>query len=343
MPTMLHAAVMDGCFPSAVAAVGDRDQVLRISWAGGADANTLFDVASLTKIVSTTMLALLAIEEGELTLYDRLPRFFDAPPDKADISIIDIMTHTAGFEPSFALTDKTDNPDDAADVILRYPLVSKPDGVPRYSCMGFILLGVLLERMYGSPLDTLARARVFEPLGMSRTCFNPLETLQDLPKDAPDAANIAPTEIDPATGIAFRGVVHDEKARFMHGVAGNAGVFSDIGDMIRFASMLARNGKGLLSPATLRKATRNYTPGQDVHRGLGFHLAGPPENYMGDLFPASSFGHTGFTGTSVAVDPETGFYAILLTNRVHPTRDNDKIQRFRRCFHNRVYAAYTGY
>ena len=313
----------------AAAAVGVKDQVLRVCVAGGANIKTRFDLASLTKVVSTAMLALLAIEEGNLTLYDRVARFFEAPADKGDITILELMTHTGGFTPSFHLWEITDAPEDAAGCILRYPLAAKPDGTPRYSCMGFILLGKILEKVYGTPLNTLAQSRVFEPLGMRQTGYNP------------SGGNIAPTEIDPATGAALCGVVHDENARFLRGVSGNAGVFSDIGDMVRFASMLAMAGKGLLSPATLRMATHNYTPCYDVHRGLGFHLAGTPENFLGDLFPAASFGHTGFTGTSLAVDPESGLYAVLLTNRVHPTRENEKHIRFRRCFHNRVYAEYS--
>ena len=325
---MLRSAVNDGCFPWAVAAVGRRDRVMARAAAGGADLQTRFDMASVTKILAPTMLALLAIERGSLTLYDKVSRFFDAPADKADITILELMTHTAGFEPHFFLSDETDDPNEAARAILRLPLAAERDGTPRYSCMGFILLGKILEKIYGVMLDEAARTHVFEPLGMLRTGYKP------------SGGNIAPTEVDPVTGIALCGVVHDENARFLRGVSANAGVFSDIGDMILFASMLAQESNGFLSPATLRKAIRNYTPGHDVHRGLGFHLAGTPENFMGDLFPDSSFGHTGFTGPSIAVDPETGLYAILLTNRVHPTRENDKHLRFRRCFHNSVYAGF---
>ena len=136
-------------------------------------------------------------------------------------------------------------------------------------------------------------------------------------------------------------MVHDENARFLRGVSANAGVFSNIEDMIRFCTMLSKNGDGFLSTALMKKATVNYTPGFDVHRGLGFHMAGTEYNYMGDLFPVCSFGHTGFTGTSVAVDPTTGFYVILLSNRVHPTRENLKLFPFRRRLHNALYAAFS--
>jgi len=326
---MLAEGVREGCFPAGVAAVGVGDKILATYAAGDADLGTRFDMASLTKVLSPTMLALGALEDGTLTLHDPLSLFFDTPADKANITVKQLMTHTGGFAPTFLLETETDDPADAAACILRHPLQYRPGDMACYSCLGYILLGKVLEAVYTAPLDTLARTRVFMPLGMGRTEYNPSGT------------NIAPTEVDPQTGIACCGGVHDENARFLGGVSGNAGVFSDVGDMLRFASMLATGGGGFLSPATLRKAIHNYTQGQAVHRGLGFHLAGTPENYMGDLFPNTAFGHTGFTGTSLAVDPETGLFAVLLTNRVHPSRANERLFRFRRRFHNKVYASFT--
>ncbi|GHU65920.1 serine hydrolase [Clostridia bacterium] len=291
---------------------------------------TRFDMASCTKTFSATPLTLLAIEDGELTLYDTVSRFFaEAPPDKADITILQLLTHTAGFTPHYFIENDVDDPSRAVESILRTTLLDQPAGTPAYSCIGFILLGKILEKIYGAPLDQLAAERVFQMLGMANTSYNP------------SGDNIAPTEVDSATGIAWRGIVHDENARFLRGVSANAGVFSDITDTAKYCAMLACGGNGYISRVMLSKAIRNYTPGHDVHRGLGFHLAGPPLNYMGDLFPPESFGHTGFTGTCFAVDPHTGLYAALLTNRVNPTRDNEKMPRFRRVFHNRVYAAFS--
>jgi CubicO group peptidase (beta-lactamase class C family) len=193
--------------------------------------------------------------------------------------------------------------------------------------MGYILLGFILEKVYGKPLDSLTQELVLTPLHMDHTGYRP------------SGGNIAATEVDAATGIPWQGTVHDENARFMKGVSANAGLFSDLGDVMRFAKMLASGGAPLLSPATLRLAIKDRTPEHAVHRGLGFHVSGGPGSFMGDLFPAVSFGHTGFTGTSLAVDPETGLYAVLLTNAVHPKRGNPAVQRFRRLFHNRVFAA----
>lgn len=324
---MLEDAVSDGVFPSAVAAVGVRDQVMATVSVGDATPETRFDMASVTKVMATTMLALMALEEGALTLQDSLSQYFPAPADKADITIFELLTHTGGFTPSFWLFSEINSPSEAAAAILRHPLEARPDGTPRYSCMGFILLGKLLEGIYGKPLDVLAQERVFAPLGMSHTGYNP------------QGGNIAPTEVDLETGIAWCGVVHDENAQFMGGVSGNAGVFSDIADCCRFAAMLAAGDDGFLSPATLRKAITDYTPNAEEHRGLGFQVGGKANSFMGDLFPAASFGHAGFTGTSLLVDPTSGLYAILLSNRIHPTRENEGLTRFRKIFHNRIYAA----
>lgn len=335
LENLIDKGLADGAFPSAAAAIGIKGDVLAAYCAGSTrlqggtpvNADTLYDMASLTKILSPTMIALRAIEEGRLTLDDTVGRFFDAPADKRDISVRQLMTHTGGFTPAFSLRAEAADPSDAVRAILAHPLEGAP-GVPRYSCMGYILFAKMLEKLYSQPLDKLADSMVFSPLGMTGTCY------------LPHSDNIAATEINRLTGKLICGVVHDENARLLGGVSGNAGVFSSLNDMIRFTSMLAQNGGGYLSPATLSMAIRNYTPGCESHRGLGFHLGGVIQNYLGDLFPPESFGHTGFTGTSIAVDPHTGFYAVLLTNRVHPTRENTGVLRFRRAFHNAVYAAY---
>ena len=332
----LDRGVREGCFPGAQAACGRGDEVFAlcvrgVKELGGSevDADTLFDMASLTKLLAPTMIALKAIDAGVITLYDTLGYWFsdDAPEDKKDITVYQLMTHTGGFEPSFRLDRLGIEPKDAVKAILASKLVSKPGEKVNYSCMGYITLGKLLEKAYGENLKTLSEKMVFGPLGMKHTGYLPV------------SANVAATEIDPATGKAIKGVVHDENARFLGGISANAGVFSNVGDMILFCRMLAGGGKGFLSPAVFEKAIRCHTPDDtDSHRGLGFHLGGTEFNYMGDLFPACSFGHTGFTGTCIAVDPTTGFWVILLTNRVHPTRENFGLFRFRRALHNALYA-----
>ena len=337
LKALIEKGLADGCYPGAVAACGDRGGGLGVCsvgtlWTDGptVDRQTRYDMASLTKVLSPTMLALRAWEEGELTLWDPLERFFDSvPEDKQGITVWHLMTHTAGFTPSFRLDAACAEPAGALNAILSRPLAAPPGGEPRYSCMGYIVLGKALETLYGQPLDALARERIFEPLGMRETGY------------LPQGGNIAATEVDSATGKARVGVVHDENARFLGGVSANAGVFSCVDDMCRFAQMLARGGDGFLSPVTLQNATRCHASGEGVRRGLGFHLGGTRENFMGELLPPDSFGHTGFTGTSLVVEPKSGFYAVLLTNRVHPTRENLSLMRFRRAFHNALFAGYT--
>ena len=338
LDSLLEKGLEQGCYPGAVAACGCRGQVCAISYVGKisqdgpmTDRHTRYDMASLSKVLGPTMVALRAIEEGDLTLYDTLEMYLpDVPEDKRGITILQLMTHSAGFEPAFWLSEEAASPEDALRVLLEHPLDTPVGAEVHYSCMGYITLGKILETVYGKPLNVLAHERVFEPLGMANTCYCP-----------ENKENIAATEVDKETGSAWQGIVHDENARFLRGVSANAGVFSDIGDMIRLAQMLARGGDGYLSGAMVRKAISFQAGDENVRRGLGFHLAGTPENYMGDLLPETAFGHTGFTGTSLAIDPETGFFVILLSNRVHPTRENSRLFRFRRRMHNMLYAAYT--
>ena len=333
---MLEAAVSKGVFPAGAAAWGVQGRAVEIRCAGQARPDTRFDLASLSKVLGPGMLALRGLQQGELTLEDTVADFLPAPPDKAGITLRQLLTHTAGLIPFYPIYEELSDPSRALESIFGRPLASEPGGAPAYSCIGFILLGKLLEALYGSPLDVLAREKVFVPLGMRDTGYRPLN-------DAIETAaeSFAPTEVDPATGAAWQGVVHDENARFLGGAAGNAGIFSTVRDMAKFAAMLACGGDGFLSPATLRAATVNHTPGCAERRGLSFQLASAG-TFFGDLFPEASFGHAGFTGASMAVDPTTGFFAVLLTNRVHPTRDNASHTRFRRIFHNRLYAAFSG-
>lgn len=317
-----------GAYPAAALAVGLGQQTFVRQCFGDCREGTLFDMASLSKILGTTMIALRYLEQGKLRLYDTVGAFFpDAPADKREITILQLMTHTGGFAPHFYLSEMCDDPGKAAQAILAHPLETAPGGEPTYSCMGYILLGKILESIGGKPLDVLAQSEVFDPLGLTHTTYHP-------------SGDIAPTELDPATGALLRGIVHDENARFLRGISGNAGVFSDLEDMCRFAKMLVGDGslpgeRAYLSPVTLAAARRNRTlHSQGEYRGLGFNLAGSPSNFLGDLMSPRAYGHTGFTGTSLAIDPDTGLWVVLLTNRVCPTRDNVLLVRLRSLIHN---------
>lgn len=351
---LVKEAVQNHIIPSAALAIGIRDTLyVHEAWGTtsftpqGKPVNeeTLYDMASMTKIMSTGMIALKLLESGELDLADSIAKYLgnDIPEDKKSISIFHLMTHTSGLPAHILLEEHIKNPADAAAVILNTPLVAPAGTAVIYSCMGFILLGKILERILSGRLDALAERLVFRPLGMDATSYHTLSNGK-LP-DPSLSANTAFTEKDPKTGQWLCGIVHDENARFLNGVAGNAGVFSNLRDGILFARMLACGGETpdgrFLASSTFQAAVHNYTPGQDENRGLAFHLANGYQSYSGAFFDQGAFGHTGFTGTHLLVSPKTGLYVLLLTNRVHPTRDNNAQLRLRRVLHTTAYAALT--
>lgn len=326
--SLVRQGLEQGAYPAAALAAGIGETVCLKRTYGSCTENTLFDMASVSKIIAPTMVAFRFLEEGRIRLYDCVADFFpDAPADKRDITVLQLLTHTGGIPAHFLLSDYTSDPEDAARVILSHPLAQAPGGDPIYSCMGYILLGKILEQVGGAPLDRLSQEYVFDPLDMKHTTYRP-------------SGDIAPTELDPATGRLLQGVVHDENARFLNGISANAGVFSDLDDMIRFTRMLSMGGRlpdgsRYLSPAMMKAALMNRTPhSRGEFRGLGFNLAGSPKNFLGDLMSPRSYGHTGFTGTSIALDPDTGLWVVLLTNRVCPTRENVTAVRLRTLIHN---------
>lgn len=337
---LIEEGLKDGVFPSAALAIGVHDRLLLMeTWGKTSIADnshevttkTYYDMASVTKIIGASMVAFKFIEGGKLRLNDFVRTFFPVPPDKDEMKIIHLMTHTSGLPDHFFLEKCIDDPKDAAKAVLSAPLVHNIGEQTLYSCMGYILLGKILEEIGGQPLDKLVEKYVFEPLSLVNTTYRP------------HGDNICCTEWNEATNSFLCGVVHDENSRFLNGISANAGIFSTIEDMAVFAEMLAcngrHNGKIYLTPGMLRRATSNHTKGCSQNRGLGFQIAGDEAEFMGDLRHPSSFGHNGFTGTSIMVDPSNGLYVVLLTNRVHPTRENVKLIRFRNLLHNCVYAS----
>lgn len=337
---IMRQAVTDHAFPGGVLLVGQGEKVLfRRSYGRlgptesepAVNEQTRFDIASLTKPLVVAMIALRALEAGKLCLWDKLGTFVDAPEDKRGITIRQLLTHTAGFPGGFHLWRMTGDSSLATELLLGARLIAPPGTRVQYCCAGFLLLGQLLECLYGQSLSELATQEVFWPLRMTRTGYRP------------DGDNIAPTERQ-ADGTLLRGVVHDENARFLGGVAGNAGVFSTADDLALFLQMLAAEGRlpggtRYLSAPTVRLAMTNQTPELGHARGLGFDLPAYDDGYTGDLFPRETVGHTGFTGASLTLDPTDGLYVVLLSNRVCPSRENSSIYRVRRLVHNAVYAA----
>lgn len=341
---LLERGVKEGDFPSATAAVGNKDKVYKICQFGkaslypkvlGLDRETLYDLASLTKVVGTTMLAMRFLEKGLITLHDRvveyIPEFKN--DEKERITLFHLLTHTSGLPSHLPLYELCSDYEDAIRYISDVELDYLPGTQVRYSDLGFIVLGYVLEQIGGESLDVLCRRYVFMPLGMLHTCFNPTTD------------NVAATEIDKVSGKVVIGECHDENGRFFGGVSGHAGLFSNIDDMIKFGTVLINGGKidgrTFLSPVTFRTMIKNYTNTLNEDRALGWCVKGDKERISsgGDIISSKAFGHTGFTGTSIWIDIENDIYVILLTNRVHPSRDNNYIVRFRRVFHNCIWAS----
>jgi CubicO group peptidase (beta-lactamase class C family) len=336
-----------GAAPGAAWVVGSREGILEQGTAGilgqglgPVRADTRYDLASITKIF-VTLGAMRMFEDGLLRLEDTVGRFIpawagDRDYPKGNISLFELMTHTSPIASLLNLFLYAHNREDMLEAIRRsVPRSDSPDTV-KYTCEGYILLGEILSRIDGAPLDELIRRRVLDPLGLADTGY--------LPPAQPPAAlgeRIAPTEYSAWRGGMVRGQVHDENAVVMGGISGNAGIFATAADLAKIALMMLQCGAsgGFLHRATIGLMTRNYTPGKGQHRGLGWMMAGPGAP-AGDLMSSRSFGHTGFTGTSIWVDPEPGLFGVLLANRIHPTRENEKIFRVRSIFHNLIILNY---
>jgi uncharacterized protein YbbC (DUF1343 family) len=275
-------------------------------------ADTIFDAASLTKVLATTPAIMKLFEQGKIALSDSVTTYLpEFQGGKSAITVRDLMTHFSGLRPDLDLVPAWTG----YDTGIRKALAEKSQAPPGerfvYSDIDFELLGEIVRRVSGKPLDQYAREVVFEPLGMRETAFRP---------PASWIPRIAPTENDPATGKPFRGIVHDPTARYMGGVAGHAGVFTTADDIARYAQMLLGAGPRIFSPLTVtRFTTPNSPPDQPVLRGLGWDIDSPYSAPRGELYPIGSYGHTGFTGTSLWVDPTSKSYVILMTNRVHPS------------------------
>lgn len=296
--------------------------------------DTLFDLASLSKVVSTSMVALKLIEAGKICPDDKIGKFLSYTGNYANCEIKHLMTHTSGLPsglPLFCLTHK--NGDVINSILESEPLYKVGNDVC-YSCMGYIVLQRILETAGNESLDNLAHKYVFTPLSMNNTCYNP------------NCENVAATELYPHNQEWATGHVHDENAYFLGGVAGNAGVFSTLDDMISFVGMcsekgIEKNGEIYLKMDIFESAIRNYTPGMREARGLGFQLKNGVAFPGGDLLSEGSFGHTGFTGTSFYIDKETGLWGILLTNAVHYGRQNrEEYFKVRRIFYDMIVTEY---
>ena len=337
--TLVEDAMRDGRLPGAVVVVGHAGEIVYEA-AFGARAvdgpgeamtpDTIFDLASLTKVVATTTSVMILVEEGRLRLGDRvatyLPEFSSHGKDR--ITVEHLLTHVSGLRPDLPLEEVFEG---AGTAIAR-----AADEVPEtgpgerfvYSDINFFVLGEIVRRVTGRTLDQFARDRIFRPLGMTDTGFNPPASLR--PRIAPTQP-CAPLAWPCGGGdgaVMLRGRVHDPTARRMGGVAGHAGLFSTAADLARFCRMLLGGGTlddvRILAPLTVARMTRVSTPPHLAdRRGLGWDLDSRFSSNRGDLFGVGSYGHTGFTGTSLWLDPTSDTFVVFLSSRLHPSGAGD--------------------
>jgi uncharacterized protein YbbC (DUF1343 family)/CubicO group peptidase (beta-lactamase class C family) len=334
---LVEAAIARHDLPGAVVLVGRGDAIV-YHHAFGQRAvrpspepmteDTIFDLASLTKVVATTTSVMKLVEEGRIRLNDPVAQFIPefARFGKDGITIRHLLTHTSGLRPDLELEVEFHGSAEAIRRACDEVPTARPGERFVYSDINFFLLGDIVGRVSGQTLDRYARAAIFDPLAMTETTFLPPESWRP---------RIAPTEACamlswPCSGDApfLRGVVHDPTSRRMDGVAGHAGLFSTAADLSRFCRMLLDGGRlgaaRILSPATVARMTSPATP-VEMHavRGLGWDIDSSYSSNRGELFPIGSYGHTGFTGTSLWLDPASKSYVIFLSNRVHPDGKGD--------------------
>jgi beta-glucosidase-like glycosyl hydrolase/CubicO group peptidase (beta-lactamase class C family) len=329
---VLDKAVADGAFPGAFAVVGRRDGALaqygagHLDWAPSPvpDERTLWDLASLTKVVATTSALMQLVEQGRVELDAPVQRYLPnwTGPNKERVTVRRLLTHSSGLPAWRPIYKEADSPDIAMGLVYATPLDTLPGVRMVYSDLGAILLGEIVRVVSGERIDAYFAKHVAGPLGMSETSWLPSSAL---------LGRIAPTEIDPWRQRHLRGEVHDENAFALGGVSAHAGLFSTARDLTRFARMCLNrgtlDGARIFEPATLDL----FTTVQDSafsNRALGWETPNG-QNSAGHLMKRPAFGHTGFTGTSIWIDPAHDLFIILLTNRVNPTRANTRITRVR--------------
>jgi uncharacterized protein YbbC (DUF1343 family) len=328
---IVQRAIATDHIPGAVVLIGNQERIIyRQAFGHRAlvprslpmTIDTIFDLASLTKVVATTIAVMQLVEKGELGLEDPISTYW---PDfntngKEKITVKDLLTHYSGLRPGLDLKPEWSGYDTALKMIVEEKPISTPGIQFIYSDINFQILGELVRRVCHQPLDEYCAEHIFKPLGMKDTGFNPSSILRQ---------HIAPTQYQHKNwGKMLWGEVHDPSSYNMGGVAGHAGLFSTADDLSLFAQMLLAggsiNGVRILSPLMVEKMTTPQTPpDRRVWRGLGWEIDSPFSSNRSGLPPAGSYGHIGFTGTSIFIDPVSKIYVIILTNQVHPDGRGD--------------------
>ena len=373
---LVLADIADKKLPGAVVIVGHKGKIVYRKAFGNRSlvptvekmtVDTIFDVASLTKVVATTTSIMILVEQGKLRLNDTIGKFIPDidDPEAKKVTIQQLLTHTSGYRPDFDLGEKWTGREGMLVALKKEKLRNPPGTRFVYSDIGFIVLGEIVHRLTGQRLSDLTREHYYPPLGMRTTMFRPIHA-----SNLPSPLQTAPTENirgqnsylgamfegdDVAGGRILRGLVHDPTAYRMGGIAGHAGLFSTADDLARFCQMLLNGGvvpavtganpsysegvkrlrrrdtlpigrvsARVLSAQTVARMTQPYVVSEDgATRGLGWDINTSFSSNRGELFPLGSFGHTGFTGTSIWIDPTSQTFVVFLSNRVHPDGKGD--------------------
>lgn len=337
---IVERAIKDRIFPGCSVAIGNHQGVLfargfgRLDYEGGAEVTpqTLYDLASVTKIVGTTSVVVTLVRDGKLSVTDPVskyvPEFLTAAKDETDkqrrakVTLEHLLTHSAGLPAWEPLYKKADGYDSMLKLVIATPLEVEPGTRTAYSDLGVMLLGEIAARIGGKRLTELEQERIFTPLGLHDTLRNPPTSL---------LTRIAPTESRGEGKGFWQGVVHDENARAGEGLTAHAGLFSTADDMALWSQEWLKGTRGE-SQIFPQKLVEQFTRRREIvagsSRALGWDT--PPGSAAGKKLSSHAFGHTGFTGTSVWIDPDADLYIVLLTNAVHPKRGDLRIQKVRR-------------
>lgn len=341
---LIQKAIIDSAFPGAVLLAAKDGEILHEKTYGNytydptspkVEFTSIFDLASVSKVVGTTTAAMMLIDRGKLNLDDKvikyLPEFNNH--DKENITIRNLLLHNSGLAPFKKYYDVYSTSAEVINDIMNLSPEQEPGTKYVYSDLGMIALQQVIERISGKSLDKFLDENLFKPIGMNSTMYNPPPELKE---------KCIPTEFDDFWRMRqLQGEVHDERAYMLNGVAGHAGLFSTAPDLAIFLQMLLQKGsyqgKQYIKPETVELFIKKQS--DQSSRGIGWDTKSPEGSSAGQYFSLLSYGHTGYTGTSVWTDPTKNLFVIFLTNRVYPTRNNSKLFRVRSLVHDAVYKA----
>ncbi len=343
---LIHRAIADHVFPAASVAITHNGKLVGLKAFGHftyepdspqATTATVFDLASLTKVVATTSMAMILYERGlldlDLPVVAVVAEFAGEDPRRDAVTLRMLLAHSSGLPAYEKLFLRAKTRDELLSAALATPLTANPGAKTAYSDIGFILLGLALERIADESLDHFCQHEVFGPLAMTRTAFNP-------PSDW--RSSIPPTANDQSfRGRIIQGEVQDENASVMGGVAPQAGLFANSGDLAIFAHVMLSGGRPIFRPETVALFTRRESSPPGTSRALGLDTPSSASQ-SGKYFSANSFGHLGYTGTSLWIDPERQLSITLLTNRTWPDCSNHSIKQLRPKFYDAVVESLGG-